>query len=420
MCRYSMKATSFAGLYVDGDRERIPFEADAYLQQLSHYTTDREYAIGRRTIEYFMEYPTWPTEWQQHVALIFHADYMYTGNTELIEKYYAPLKHKTLLELVGDNGLISSTRVTPAFMRKLGFGDRDVKLRDITDWPPANKDTGWDLSAFPQGERDGFTFCPDNTIINAFFYRNMQIMAEFEFLAVQAKKAVNELFFDKEKGVYVDGGCTDHSSIHANMFPLAFGMVPKAHQASVIEFIKGRGMACSVYGSQYLMDGIYAAGDGDYALKLITSTEERSWYNMIRDGSTISMEAWAQKYKPNQDWNHAWGAVPANAIPRGLWGIQPKTPGYGIATIRPAMASLKHSTIKVPTLRGPINAEYKYITSRKQIYIIELPANMVGEFSLMHKDRQSLSLNGKKVNHAFGKVLLTPGKNVLEVNLNSF
>ncbi|MEO0338647.1 MAG: family 78 glycoside hydrolase catalytic domain, partial [Bacteroidota bacterium] len=105
LCRYSIKATTFSGLYVDGDRERIPYEADAYLNQLSHYTTDQEYAIARQTIEYFMEHPTWPTEWQQHVALMFYADYQYTGNTELIERYYEDLKHKTLYKLRRDDGL---------------------------------------------------------------------------------------------------------------------------------------------------------------------------------------------------------------------------------------------------------------------------------------------------------------------------
>ena len=99
MCKYSQKATSFAGYYVDGDRERIPYEADAYLNQLSHYSVDNEYAIARKTIEYFMVKPTWPTEWQLHVALLFYADYMYTGNTELIQKYYEPLTYKTLMEL---------------------------------------------------------------------------------------------------------------------------------------------------------------------------------------------------------------------------------------------------------------------------------------------------------------------------------
>ncbi|HDR52330.1 MAG TPA: DUF4976 domain-containing protein, partial [Mariniphaga anaerophila] len=125
MCKYTQKATTFAGVYVDGDRERIPYEADAYLNQLSHYSVDNEYAIARRTIEYFMEKPTWPTEWQLHVALMFYQDYMYTGNTELIEKYYEPLKHKTLMELEVQEGLISthSPKLTGEFMAKLGFAD---------------------------------------------------------------------------------------------------------------------------------------------------------------------------------------------------------------------------------------------------------------------------------------------------------
>lgn len=39
---------------------------------------------------------------------------------------------------------------------------------------------------------------------------------------------------------------------------------------------------------------------------------------MIDQGSTITMEAWSLKAKPNQDWNHAWGAAPANLLPRYL------------------------------------------------------------------------------------------------------
>lgn len=430
MCRYTMKATSFAGLYVDGDRERIPYEADAYLQQLSHYATDREYAIGRRTIEYFMEYPTWPTEWQLHVALMFHADYMYTGNTELIAEYYDELKHKTLLELQGEDNMVSSTRVTPAFMKKLGFGERKDKLRDIVDWPSAN----WQGNPEVTGERDGFVFMPNNTVINAMFYGNMRIMAEFarvlgksddaidfELRALKVKKAVNTTMLDRNKGYYVDGEGTDHSSIHANMFPLAFGLVPEAYKKSVGKYIKSRGMAASVYGAQYLMEALYEAGMEDYALEMMADTVgDRNWYNMIREGSTVAMEAWGFKYKPNLDWNHAWGAVPANIIPRQLWGIQPKTPGYGVASIRPALGSLKESTIKVPTLRGPITGSYKYVNGRKEVYTIELPANMVGEFVLPLRDNQTLSLNGHQVKQAFETVRLLPGKNLLEVAVNSF
>ena len=71
--------------------------------------------------------------------------------------------------------------------------------------------------------------------------------------------------------IFIDGIGTDHASLHANMFPLTFGLVPEKHRQTVIEHIKSRGMACSVYGAQHLLDGLYAAGEADYAMSLMTS-----------------------------------------------------------------------------------------------------------------------------------------------------
>jgi arylsulfatase A-like enzyme len=436
MCKYSQKATSFAGVYIDGDRERIPYEADAYLNQLSHYSVDNEYAIARRTIEYFMDFPTWPTEWQLHVALMFYQDYMYTGNTELIEKYYEPLKHKTLMELEVQEGLISthSPKLTGAFMAKLGFADTTQRVRDIVDWPPAQKDTGWKLPKdWPQGERDGFVFMPVNTVINSFYYMNMVIMAEFarllnkpeeeldfELRAAKAKKAINEKLLNKVGGYYTDGIGTDHGSAHANMMPLAFGIVPDEYKKSVAAYLKTRGMGPSVYGAQFLMEAVYNGGDADYALQLMTATHDRSWYNMIKVGSTIAMEAWDMRYKPNSDWNHAWGAAPANIIPRYLWGIQPMKPGFQVVSIRPQMSSLKHSSLKMPTIRGEIKGEYKRVNNRLTQYKIELPANMVGEFNAGFSAEDVVTVNGKPVNLSFGSVRLESGLNEIEIRVNSF
>lgn len=434
LCKYSIKATTFAGLYVDGERERIPYEADAYLNQLSHYCTDREYSNARQTIEYFMHHPTWPTEWQLHVALMFYADYQYTGNTELIEKYYEDLKHKTLLELDREDGLISSqsAKNTPEFMKKLGFKDPKEQLRDIVDWPPAQKDTGWKL-ATPEGERDGFVFRPINTVVNNFYYKNMEIMAEFAGIlgktgdeadfrlrAIKAKKAINEKLFDHTQGCYVDGEGTNHASLHSNMTALAFGVVPEKFQKSVANFIQSRGMACSVYGAQYLMEALYNAREQDYALKMLTDTGDRSWYNMIRIGATITLEAWDMKYKPNSDWNHAWGAVPANIIPRYLWGIQPKTPGGSIISIKPQLGKLGSSEIKVPFLTGLLSASYKRVSNVLQRYVFEVPANMSVELALNFTPEDTLLLNGQKVNTTFKTIQLSAGKYEVELRVNTY
>lgn len=425
LCKYSIKATTFAGVYVDGDRERIPYEADAYLNQLSHYTTDREYAMARQTIEYFMEQPTWPTEWQLHVALMFHADYMYTGNTELIETYYDKLKYKTLMELRRADGLISSSKATPEFMKKLGFKNPKTKLKDIVDWPPAQKDTGWKLATV-EGERDGFVFTPINTVINCLYYKNLEIMADFakilnktnevidyEQLAKQVKASINTKLFNQDLGIYTDGEDTTHASLHSNMMALAFNIVPENDIKTVVDFIKTRGMACSVYGAQYLLEALYNANESDYALELMTATHDRSWYNMIDIGSTITLEAWDMKYKPNADWNHAWGAAPANIIPRYLWGIQPKTPGYAVAKIQPQLDNLNSSSIVVPTLRGQIKGDYILKDDKTKQFTIDIPANMKAEF--MVKRTSTIKVNNKIIHGNLDHIALEAGNYIIEI-----
>jgi alpha-L-rhamnosidase len=426
MCKYTMKATSFAGLYVDGDRERIPYEADAYINQLGHYCVDSEYAMARQTIEYFMDNPTWPTEWLLHTAMMFYQDYLFTGDTELLDAYYEQLKLKTLVGLVREDGLISSKseKVDGAFMQKLGFKDTTRRIRDIVDWPPAQKDTGWKL-ATEEGERDGHQMLPVNTVVNSFFFLNMKIMAEmagilenpsdsafFQRLASRVKQSINQKLFDIKKGIYIDGEGATHSSLHSNMLPLAFGIVPEEHKKTVVEFVKSRGMACSVYGAQYLLEGLYEAGEEMHALELMRATDDRSWWNMIRIGSTIALEAWDMKYKPNADWNHAWGAAPANIIPRYLWGIQPARPGFKEVVIKPQMGDLKNSSIVFPTLRGQIKGSFERVSDKYETFIIHLPANMKGRFVHHHKKAKQVSLNGSK---NLKELLLLPGLNTIEL-----
>lgn len=427
LCKYSIKATSFAGLYVDGDRERIPYEADAYINQLGHYYTDREYSMGRVTNEYFIDHPTWPTEWILHTVPMFYYDFMFTGNIESVKHYYEELKQKTLMSLAREDGLISSQKVTDKIMSQIGFSDSQARIRDIVDWPPGQKDTGWKL-ARPEGERDGYEFGPINTVVNSFHYQNLKLMAKladylektedskfFSERAAKVKSSINEKLLNKAKGVYTDGESSQHSSLHANMFPLAFDIVPQENLESVLDFIESRGMACSVYGAQYLLEGLFLAGRTEYAFSLLTATHDRSWWNMIKSGSTIAMEAWDMKYKPNSDWNHAWGAAPANIIPGYLWGIKPTKPGYSSAEIKPQLNKLKISKIIVPTIRGSIKAEYLNNGDSKE-FIVWIPGNMECEFNLTNVTFSNVYLNDKEIVQNKGKFALHPGYNKITTN----
>lgn len=414
MCKYSIKATSFLGIYVDGDRERIPYEADALINQLCHYGVDREYSMARRSHEYLLERPTWPTEWILQAVLIAWQDYMYTGDSRSLRANYDILKSRTLLALKGDNGLISTKTglQTPEFQSSIRFKG---EIRDIVDWPH----TGiLGLNKREGGEADGYVFTNYNTVVNAFHYEALKQMtaiahvlgkvddaAFFEKETRRVKEAFNKTFLNKVKGYYVDGEATDHASLHANMFPLAFGLVPEKNKDKVLDFIRSRGMACSVYGAQFLMDAIYSVADSDYGLKMLTKTDDRGWYNMIRVGSTISLEAWDDKYKPNQDWNHAWGAVPANIIPRKLMGVEPLTPGLGVISVKPQIASLDWAKAVIPTIRGAVKMD---IENKADQYVLRLvvPSNMKAEVYLPVPDsKYSFTRNGVK-----GKVTKVKGE----------
>lgn len=409
LSKYSVKATSFLGIYVDGDRERIPYEADAIINQLSHYAVSREYNMPRYTHDYLIHNPTWPTEWIMQSVLIAWEDYRYTGNLQSLAHHYDNLKAKTLISLSDEEGFISTLtgKVSPEVLNSIHF---DGNLKDIVDWPH----TGiLGLEKEEGGETDGFVFTEVNTVVNAYHYRALTLMAQIAQLlgkesdsvyytqqAAKLKKSFNNHLFDKKRGIYVDGLTTDHASLHANMFPLAFGLVDDKNVKSVLKFIRSRGMACSVYGSQFLLDGLYDAGEAEYALKLLSSTKERSWYNMIRSGSTISMEAWDDKYKPNQDWNHAWGAAPANLIPRKLMGIEPLAPGFEKILIKPQPGSLKSAEIKHPTIRGDVLINFINQPEKSFHLKIEIPANTTAEVYLpFFSKHQTILMDGYHVSY---------------------
>lgn len=373
LCRYSIKATTFAGVYVDGDRERIAYEADAYLNQLGHYACSPDPEMARDTFDRLMKLPTWPTEWAAHMIFIAHADWMQTGDTAWVAARYEALKSKLLLNRARADGLLVSNAA-------------QVKRDDIVDWPVT--------------ERDGYVFKPVNTVVNAFHLRALAQMAE---LATALKKdadaadytarerttraAFQEKLFDSARGVYRDGEGTDHASQHANLFPLAFGLVPPEQRARLVEWVGGRGMACSVYAAQYLLEGLFENGGGDKALALITASNDRSWKHMVESGTTISWEAWDQHYKPNQDWNHAWGAAPANLFPRYVLGVMPLAPGWSRASIRPSPGSLKFAEGKVPTPRGPVLIRWEQGAALK--LSLTLPAHVSAQVQLPAPERST-------------------------------
>ncbi len=425
LCRYSVKANTFNGDYAASERERMMYEADSYIHQMSHYAVDREFAIARYSLENMIYHATWPTEWIFHTILMAHADYWHTGNTDVIEEYFPELKAKLMIELASENYLISTRtgKQSPEFLKSIHFNGKE--LRDIVDWPNAGGGTGGGPSGESvKGESDNYDFTDFNTVVNAFHYKVLLSMAdmaeaigkqaeanEFRVRAVAVKESFNNAFLNNEKGIYVDGIGSSHSSLHANMFPLAFGLVDEAHKAKVIDFIKSKGMACGVYAANYLLEALFNDKEAEYALSLLTSDSDRSWLNMLRVGSTITTEAWDNRYKANNGWSHAWSASPAHIIPRKIMGVEPLSPGFEKIRIAPQPGDISEAKSKVPTIKGPVFVHFKQEPNTFSLSF-EVPANTTVRVVLPKfesKDKVVLDNKSIEAKHDNGEYFIETG-----------
>lgn len=376
LCHYSMEALTFDGIYVDGDRERTPYEADSYIHQMSSYGAVNEFTMPRCSFEYLTNHLTWPTEWPMHMIFMAWADYQQTGDPYLMTKYYGFLTNKCML--YGNtraNGLVWSYPVTG-----------NTASGDIIDW---YRNSGDGI-----GNVDGYVAKGTNAVINAFYYRCLTLMGNIAQLTSHATDAssfatkaglvysnYNSVFWSNSSQSYTDGLGTTHSSAAANFFPLAFGLVPASNQLAVVNYLHSRiaalgAMPAGVYGAQYLLEGMFLAGDSDTALGLMITNGTRSWMNMINTGSTLTGEAWSTTDKPNEDWNHAWGAAPGNLIPRYVLGMRPLAAGYGQILIQPHLGtSLSFAQGTIPTIRGPVSIMASNAPGQFQL-LVNIPGNV--------------------------------------------
>lgn len=347
-CKYSIAATSFLGRFIDGDRERLTYEADSLIAQLGAYAISSDYAPSRTTLDWVSDHSTWPTEWKQYFVRMCWMDWMYTGDTSRITRYYDVMKtRKIWSKFVRADGLL----VTDWRSR----GDDDHP-RDIVDWA--------------MGYRDGFVFTPVNAVVNALRYRNLLEMrdmaqaigktADAEQFAAEARRlqdACLKVFLDPKTGLVHDGEGTDHCTIQCNAMALSCGVVPADRVKPIADYVVSKGMSCSTYMAQFVLEALCRTGRTEAVLELMTTDGNRGWLAMMEKGATITMEFWdltlAEKWRV-PDMNHAWSTAPLNIIARFIVGVTPQEPGFRRISIAPRLGSLTHVDATVPTQQGAV------------------------------------------------------------------
>ena len=382
-CKHTIRATSFMGVFVDGDRERIPYEGDAFITMLGSQAISSDYAPVRRTIGNLAEHPMWPTEWKQFFIRMVYEDWMHSGKDDLVRRHWALMRDvKSWRSLRREDGLVVSPGKT--------FVDSPDgwKFSDIVDW--AND------------YRDGFVFTPLNVVVNALHYRNLRELeamaraigedgdaAKLAAEAAQTFDSFQRVFFDESAGRFRDGVGTDHATVQGNAMALSCGVVSKGRMARVADYVATRGFSCSTYMSQFVLDALFAAGREDDALKLMTADGERSWLGMMEKGATITMEFWDLTLAGSHpDMSHAWSTAPLNMISRWVLGVNPLKPGFDEVSVSPRPGFLRRLSGAVPTPRGSIGVNLRFDGKGGVVGEVVLPQGVSGTFSWRGSSRR--------------------------------
>lgn len=348
-CKYSILATSFLGRFVDGDRERLTYEADSLIAQLGSYVMSSDYGLPRRTLDWVSDHSTWPTEWKQYFVRMCWLDWMYSGDISRVRRYYDLMKnHRMWSGLARESdGLLVTGH---------GKADGVARPRDIADWAMCY--------------RDGFVFTQVNAIVNALRYSNLRDMADmagvtgreadakrFGEEAERVRHAYLKAFVDVKTGLVRDGEGVSHFTVQANAVAITSGVLPKDCHKRVADYICRKGMTCSTYMAQHVLEALCIAGRVDDALALMTSSGERGWLAMMDKGATITMEFWDLTLKEKwrvPDMNHAWSTAPLNVIGRCILGVTPLEPGFAKVSARPQLGSLPWVKARIPTASGAV------------------------------------------------------------------
>jgi hypothetical protein len=186
------------------------------------------------------------------------------------------------------------------------FKDKPI----MVDWPPNLRDN-YDYKLMPEYQ-DG---C--NTVLNAFYIGAVRAVSQIKDILDIAyddefdslKSAYNNTFYDCENSLFRDSEISLHHSLHANVLSLFFDLSP-LDSKKIIGFIKRKRFSCGVYFAYFVLKALAKADEYEFIYELLTSKDERSWGNMIKEGATACFEAWGKEQKWNTSLCHPWASSP--------------------------------------------------------------------------------------------------------------
>lgn len=237
-------------------------------------------------------------------------DYQFTGDRAFLKSYY------------------------PAAKKMLEYFARYERADGLLDGVSEK----WNLVDWPENLRDGYEFpltrpvvargC--HNVINALYVGAIKTVAKVEEILLlpqtcgweRQKRAFVRVFYREDRGLFADSEHGTHCSLHANLYPLYFGLAPRGAEDGIARFLAGRGLTCGTMTSYFLLKGLAEAGYHGEVYRLITNTGSNGWVNMLREGASTCFEVWGKEQKWNTSLCHPWSSAPVSLLIEEIAGIR--------------------------------------------------------------------------------------------------
>lgn len=193
--------------------------------------------------------------------------------------------------------------------------------------------------------------------------------AEYEKKAERLYNAANELFWDEEKGAFIDSYTSGkrHVTRHANIFALLFDTTSEARKERIIkDVIKNSAVPpiTTPYFEFFELDAMCMLGDRKYMTDMLRSY----WGGMIKLGATTIWEQFDPNEKGVEHYRmygkpygrslcHAWGASPIYLLGKYVLGVKPTSPAYKTFDVAPEASGLTGIKGRVPLPNGYVDVE---------------------------------------------------------------
>ena len=278
-------------------------------------------------------------------------------------------------------------------------------------------------------------------ISTAYHYNNCRLVARaahllgkkedeefFGDLAQKIQVGFNKRFFDPQKNQYESG--TQFSYV----LPLAFGLVPPASRAAVIQnlandiLITHQGhTTVGLLGMQWLMQVLTEVGHPEIAYTVATQTTRPSWGYMISKGATSIWERWDSDTQGSGMNGESQKILSGNLeawFYQTLAGINydPEQPGFHHIILRPRpVGDLTFVTASHQSLYGKISSHWK-IDGGNFLWDISIPPNTTGTVFVPARDRFSVTESQKPAESSSGVKFLRfeDGNAVYEIGSGNY